>query len=328
MMAESRPLREPWLLAAWPGLGNVAINAAAYLINALGGMEPVGEIPGRQYFDVQHIEVQRGIARVPGLPRSRMFQWRNPDGGPGGTGRDLLVFLGEAQPPSGGHALCRELIDQAVRRGVTRVVTIAALATQLHPEASPQVRAAVTDASLLPELRERSLPPLEEGQIGGLNGVALAAALERKIPGVCITAEIPFFAAGVPNLKASKAALEAFSKLSGVKMDLAPLNEQAEVVTKKIVQMLEHMRRASAGEEPESEFGVSEQAAAEGPDKAKPAESEPRPLSLEARERIERLFEDARQDKGRAFALKEELDRLGAFEQYEDRFLDLFRRAE
>lgn len=327
-MAENRPLHEPWLIAAWPGLGNVAINAAAYLINALGGMEPVGEIPGRQYFDVQHIEVQRGIARVPGLPRSRMFQWRNPEG-PGSGARDLLVFLGEAQPSTGGHSLCRELIDQAVRRGVTRVITIAALATQLHPEATPQVRAAVTDASLLPELRERGLSTLEEGQIGGLNGVALAAALERKIPGVCITAEIPFFAAGVPNLKASKAALEAVSKLSGIQMDLAPLSEQAEMVTKKIVQMLEHMRRATSGEEPESEFAVPEESASEGQESEESEKrDEPRALSLEARERIERLFEEARQDKSNAVALKDELDRLGAFEQYEDRFLDLFRRAE
>ena len=45
-------------------------------------------------------------------------------------------------------------------------------------------------------------------------------------------------------------------------------------------------------------------------------------------DRIERLFEEAEMDRKRAVSLKEELDRLGVFEDYEDRFLDLFKRAE
>ena len=45
------------------------------------------------------------------------------------------------------------------------------------------------------------------------------------------------------------------------------------------------------------------------------------------RSQIERLFEEAKKDPGRAMNLKHELDRLGVFKRYEDRFLDLFRRA-
>ncbi|HUG92656.1 MAG TPA: hypothetical protein VML55_17580 [Planctomycetaceae bacterium] len=46
------------------------------------------------------------------------------------------------------------------------------------------------------------------------------------------------------------------------------------------------------------------------------------------RQRIESLFESAAQDRARAFELKQELDRLKVFKEYEDRFLDLFRPAE
>jgi hypothetical protein len=46
------------------------------------------------------------------------------------------------------------------------------------------------------------------------------------------------------------------------------------------------------------------------------------------RARLEQLFEKARGDRNAAFQLKEELDRLDVFDQYEDRFLDLFKRAE
>ena len=49
------------------------------------------------------------------------------------------------------------------------------------------------------------------------------------------------------------------------------------------------------------------------------------PQSEEDRIRIEQLFERAAADRSRAYELKNELDRLGVFKDYEDRFLDLFR---
>jgi hypothetical protein len=43
--------------------------------------------------------------------------------------------------------------------------------------------------------------------------------------------------------------------------------------------------------------------------------------------RIETLFEQAKVDPSKAVELKRELDRAGVFKRYENRFLDLFRRA-
>jgi uncharacterized protein len=57
-----------------------------------------------------------------------------------------------------------------------------------------------------------------------------------------------------------------------------------------------------------------------------PASAEPR-ISPEVAERIDALFRDAERDRGKAVELKAELDRRGLFRRYEDRFLDLFRRA-
>ncbi len=42
---------------------------------------------------------------------------------------------------------------------------------------------------------------------------------------------------------------------------------------------------------------------------------------------IEELFMAAEYDHARVEELKQELDRLGVFAEYEDRFLDLFRKA-
>jgi hypothetical protein len=45
-------------------------------------------------------------------------------------------------------------------------------------------------------------------------------------------------------------------------------------------------------------------------------------------QRIDKLFEQAAKDRAKAFELKQELDRLGVFKEYEDRFLDLFKKTE
>ena len=42
-------------------------------------------------------------------------------------------------------------------------------------------------------------------------------------------------------------------------------------------------------------------------------------------QRIEQLFEEAKQNRSKAYVLKQELDRLEVFADYEDRFLDLFK---
>lgn len=79
-------------------------------------------------------------------------------------------------------------------------------------------------------------------------------------------------------------------------------------------------RRRSA----ESEREAPE--ATEGEEWKQAREHEARPSIEEAR-RVEALFERARKDKSQALALKAELDRLGLFKRYEDRFLDLFKQA-
>src|SRR3954469_10727520 len=88
---ESKP--RPWLIAAWPGMGNVAAIAAGYLVESLE-MKPVAELSPRGHFDIQQVRVRGGVVRRPRLPRSVFYKWENPSAG----GRDLYVLLGEAQP--------------------------------------------------------------------------------------------------------------------------------------------------------------------------------------------------------------------------------------
>jgi len=123
-MAESRNLKDPWLIAAWPGIGNVAVAAAAYLVEQLGASF-VRELPSEEFFDTSHVEVEDGIASAPATPRSMIFEWSDEE-----SEHDLVIFLGEAQPSDNGMTLCRRLVDYATSRGVTRAFTFAAMATR------------------------------------------------------------------------------------------------------------------------------------------------------------------------------------------------------
>ena len=62
-MANPQDRPEPWLIAAWPGMGNVAVIAAGYMVQQLS-MSEAGELPSRDHFDISEIEVSGGEVRV------------------------------------------------------------------------------------------------------------------------------------------------------------------------------------------------------------------------------------------------------------------------
>lgn len=328
-MAETEESKSPLMIAAWPGMGNVAVGAAGYLVVKLRA-RLIHELHMRDLFEVPHIEVNKGLVQGGRMPRNMFFEWRNPN-----AGHDLLIFLGEAQPVVGGYGLCHKLLDYAVQKGVKRVFTFAAMASQLHPSNQPRVFGVATEADLLQELKTLNVQILKEGQISGLNGVLLAAAAERNIAGISLLGELPYFAAAVPNPKASQAVLEIFTQMSKFQIDFTELAEQAKAVEQGLLELLEKLQE-NARQQGDESFALPEfaQAPDEEEDQSEPAGTSEKGAKEQAnidyatRRRIDALFEAAHKDRNRAFHLKQELDRLGVFPQYEDRFLDLFRKAE
>ena len=176
-MADNLRLTHPWMVAAWPGMGHVGLNAAIYLLAKLH-MTVLAEFEVGDLFDVDQVEVTDGIIQAGRRPRNRLFLWTDPH-----HLHDLVVFLGEAQPPLGKYAFCRQLIAHAKTIGVERVLTFAAMATQMHPENPSRLFAAATDRDSLEEVKRADLEVLENGQISGLNGVLLGAAVEAGMRG-------------------------------------------------------------------------------------------------------------------------------------------------
>jgi proteasome assembly chaperone (PAC2) family protein len=296
-------------------MGHVALNAGVYLLAKLG-MTAVAEFEVGELFDVDQVEVKQGVIQTVRKPRNRFFVWTDPN-----REHDLVVFLGEAQPPVGKYQFCRQVIGYARELGVERVFTFAAMATQMHPEHRSRVFGATTDPAGLGELQQLELELLEDGQIGGLNGVLLAAAAEAGLRGACLLGEMPHIFAQLPFPKASLAILEVFTTIAGIDLDLGELADQAKSVEQQLGDLLarveaQYRRQSGGGDEDEDEpVGLQPE----------PDEDEEQHVD---RGRIEELFAEAARDRSKAFELKRELDRLGLFKEYEDRFLDLFKKPE
>jgi uncharacterized protein len=318
-MATKLNLTHPWLVAVWPGMGHVALNAGYYLLAKLG-MDVAAELEAGDLFDIDHVEVKGGRIQPARRPRNRFFVWNDPRGE-----RDLVVFLGEAQPPIGKFPFCRQLVAFAKDLGVERVLTFAAMATRMRPEARSRVYGAATDTEGVQELKRLELEMVEEGQISGLNGVLLGVAADSGLHGACLLGEMPHLFAQLPFPKASLAVLEVFTTMTGIEVDFTELAEQSEAVEEQLGELMNRVEqgfgRGEEVEQDQDEDGDDDDE--EGiPDPR--AELRPEPNDAE---RIEALFRQAARDRSKAFELKQLLDRLGMFKLFEDRFLDLFQKG-
>ncbi|MEX2380831.1 MAG: PAC2 family protein [Opitutales bacterium] len=307
-------LKAPWLIAAWPGMGGVGISAAYYLMAKLG-MHLLSELPAREFFEIDNVEVKNGLIVTGRPPRNRLFLWKDPE-----EKHDFIVFLGEEQPPARGDSFCRQLVAYVRKLGVERVFTFAAMATQMRPEDPSRVFGAAIDRESLAELSRLDLEILEEGKISGLNGVLLGIAAESGMHGGCILGEMPHVFPQFPFPKASLAILKRFMELAEGTIDFSELEEQAGEVEKKLEEILERVEKSVEQSEPEAQY--------ETPIKEEKEAAEQPRLTERDRQRIDELFKAARQDRSRAYELKKELDRLKVFEDYEDRFLDLFKEPQ
>lgn len=295
------------MLAAWPGMGNVALGSIDYLRRQLGGT-PFAELDVAALFTPDRIGVTKGLAELPAPPKNLFYYCKEPE--PEG----LIVFESEAQLPGAeGIAVVAKILDLAQKLGVNRIYTGAAFPAPIHHREPPEVFGVGNTPHLRSLLRRYGLKLMEGGEISGLNGLVLGYARQRGIEAVCILATIPVYAVNFPNPKAYRAIVEVMERLLSIspgRIDMVELDRAIFEMDQRLSAIEARMREAFEGElQPEAEGGEK-------------AEEVPQAVL----EQIERLFEQARVDRKVAYRLKEELDRWGLFKSYEDRFLDLFKR--
>ncbi|MFH1624266.1 MAG: PAC2 family protein [Pseudomonadota bacterium] len=211
-------LRNPCMIAAWPGMGNVALKGATYLREKLKA-EELGVINPSGFFQSNVVFIRNNLIEEIKLPENKFYYKKNE-----GLENDILFFIGEAQPLSGKeYEFANIVLDVAERFKVKRVYTFAAFAIDIHYKEKPKVWGVATSNELLEELEKYSVLFMNDGHIGGMNGVILGVAKERGMEGVCLLGEMPYYATQIENPRSSQVVLEIFTKMLRIKIDMTEL---------------------------------------------------------------------------------------------------------
>ncbi len=295
-------IREPVMLVAWPGMGNVALGSIDYIRRQLRAIR-FAEIDISAYFIPDRVIVEEGLVRFPRPPSHTFYYTKNPD---------LIIFEGEEQV--GGKAgvkLIDTILGLAQELRVNRLYAGAAFPMPIY-HTDPSLVYGVTTSPYLRDvlLRDYGVRIMDNGQISGLNGLILSYAQKRGIEACCLLATIPIYAVNVYNPKACKAIIQTLERILKIKVGFTELDLAIEEMERRMKMIEEQIRSITPRED------IPKETEEEG--------EIPKYVLL----RIERLFEEAKKDKSKAYELKRELDRWGLFKSYEDRFLDLFKREE
>jgi uncharacterized protein len=304
-------LRNPDLIVAWPGMGEVAMRAANYLIEKLKA-ELFAEIPGQDFYYLSESIVHNGILSLAELPHSRFYSWKNRQGK-----NDLIIFVSNTQPDlDKAEEYSNRIIALAKSFKARNVVSFAAMPQAIDHAQRPVVWGASTSDVLNQFIQKHGVRLLSEGEISGMNGLFLGIAKREGLQGFCLLGEIPLYTIQIENPKASHALLEVFCRVYSLRIDFSELAEQSHAMEEQINSLLDYLKVGpSPGPIGEEEI-----------EKIKKSLSQLTKLPGSIHEKIEKLFSLSKQDISKANELKSELDKWNVYKDYEDRFLDLFKQ--
>ena len=308
-------LKNPVLVAAWPGMGDVALKAAAYLKDKLKATEFATMSPN-DYFHPTGVWVEGGLIETPQPSVGHFYFYRHPS-----SGQDLVLFISDAQPfVEKGHAYAQEIIDFAKTLRVKEVYTFAAMPLPMEHTQPSEVHVVVTKKELLAPLEALGVKTMATGQISGLNGLILGVAKSSGLDGACLLGEIPLYTVQIENPLASLAVLDILTRYLKIELDLADLRRHAEEMNREIEHLIDYLKNPPEAETDEQPIDQKEI------DIIKKTLADAAGLPDSAKHRIDELFRLAKKDLARALELKKELDKWSVYDKYEDSFLDLFKK--
>lgn len=327
IIAKKPSLKKPYLLVAWPGMGEVAFKAASYLVAELKAVE-FARIASEEFFYLTGSAITNGLLDLPELPQGKFYYWKNPAARTSQAGKnssaktgnhDLIIFLSNAQPDlSKADSYSKIIISLAKTLKVESVISFASMPQPSDHAQESHVWFASSDAKIKENLKKYNFKELLDGQISGMNGLFLALAKKSGLKGFCLLGDIPLYTIQIENPKASAAVLSGLEKILNIRINLQPLIQQAQAMEQEINKLLDYLN-----------LGASGQSAPIGEEEVeliKKTLSQLTKLPASVKEKIEKLFDASRLDIGKANELKAELDKWNVYKEYEDKFLDLFRK--
>ncbi len=309
----SPKLKDPIFIAAWPGMGEVAYRSALFLREVLS-FKIFAKLEAHQFFKPAAVSIQKGIVSIPTIPAGFFYYHK------GRNYPDIILFLGEAQPPlEYAEDLSLAVINFVKKYKVKFMITFAAKPEPIDHKSNSQVWVASSHNELLKVFEKSGLKVLKEGQISGLNGIILGVGKRRGMKGICLLGEIPFYTVQIENPKATASILEAMNKHFKINLNISPVIERSKFIEEEIDKLISYLKGevSQVGHGPLSEEDI---------EKIKKDLAAYTKLPQSVRQKIEELFKKSEKDITLANKLKGELDHWNVYKEYEDKFLDLFRK--
>jgi hypothetical protein len=315
-------LSNPILIAAWPGMGEVALKTAIYLVEKLK-CEPFAYLNSADYFYPTSSSIKNGVLDVKEPPQNYFYYWKNPNikMGPKSGDNDLIIFLSNNQPDLTRAAnYVNDILEIAFLHKVKLIISFAAMPAPIDHLQTPSVWYVTTNKELFKHLQSYDLKMMNQGEISGMNGLFLGIAKKKGFSGFCLLGEIPIYTIQIENPKGVLAILEKLKRILNFPLNLKDLEEQVGFIEGEINKLVDYLKQGisqPSGPEPISDAEI---------EKIKKSLTQLTRLPRSIKEKIEKYFKLSRKDISKANELKQELDKWNVYREYEDRFLDLFKK--
>jgi len=232
-------LKNPVMIAGWPGIGNIGLVAVDHL-RTMVDAEEFGEIEPWDFFYPRRVFIRSGEILGLEFPTNKFYFKQTEK-------QDLIFFMGEEQPADSGgtyaegakaYKMANLVLDIAIKFGCRRIYSSGAAVAPIHHTMKSRVWAVPNSEALVPEIRGYQntvlMSDIEgrggQGHISGLNGLLLGVARKRGLDALCLMGEIPVYLHGFPFVypKASKSVLEVFCDVLDLKPELESIEKFAQ----------------------------------------------------------------------------------------------------
>ena len=320
-------LKNPVVIACWPGMGEVAVRAGLFLKEALAFQE-FAEVSDSGFFPPQGIVSEKGVVGLPRIDEGTFYYRKDPR-----KKRDVVLFIAEAQPPMDrAFEFAWAVLDFIAKLKPGAICTFASLPQPIDYAKESAVWGVASDEAMVEEFKALGVGVMQDGQVSGLNGLLIGTAAERGMRGMCLLAEIPFYTVQIENPKATKAVLKVVEKYLGETFDYSSIDGKAKALESEIEKLISYIKGQNAPEgddddEDDDDDGEEPEPLSEEDIQHIKSELSTFPrLPRSVAKTVETLFEKAQNDITQAHELKKLLDHWGVYKEYEDRFLDLFKK--
>ncbi|MBI5000558.1 MAG: proteasome assembly chaperone family protein [Euryarchaeota archaeon] len=227
----SKPeLSTPTLVEGLPGVGNVGKLAAEHLIDELKAEKFIDIFS--KHFPPQVLIKEDGTIK---LVRNEVYFHRSKDAG------DLIILTGDYQghSPEGQYVLSDAVLKELVDYKLKRIYTLGGWSTGRIVD-TPRVLGAATSLDMVKALTDSGVTSSSGepgGGIVGAGGLLIGLGNLMGIEGACLMGETSGY---FVDPKSARSVLEALTKILGVTISFAQLEEKAkqiEALTSRIKEM-------------------------------------------------------------------------------------------